>query len=72
MRDVIEVFLKEYHPKHGLPELFVSGRDARFTSHFWQQLHTVLGTNLMMSTAFHQETNGQVKSYPQNAPAVDD
>ena len=60
-KDVTLVFLREYYPKYGLPESIVSDRDARFTSHFWQQLHYALKTNLIMSTTFHQETNGQVE-----------
>jgi hypothetical protein len=30
-------------------------------SHFWQQVHTSLGTKLKFSTAYHPWTNGQTK-----------
>ena len=37
----------------------VSDRDPRFTTHFWKSFQKAMGTQLMMSTAFHPQTNGQ-------------
>ena len=34
-------------------------RDPRFTSHFWKSFQLVMGIQLMMSTTFHPQTNGQ-------------
>ena len=44
---------------HGVPVSIVSDRDPRFTTHFWKIFQRVMGTQLMMSTAFHLQTNGQ-------------
>ena len=46
---------------HGLPKTLVSDRDVRFTSNFWRSLRTLLGTSLMMSTAYHPQTDGQTE-----------
>jgi hypothetical protein len=54
-------FIQKTYADTGLPNEIVSDRDSRFTSKFWQQVTASLGINLLMTTAFHQNTNGQVE-----------
>ncbi|WVZ76542.1 hypothetical protein U9M48_024509 [Paspalum notatum var. saurae] len=46
---------------HGVPQTITSDRGLLFVSHFWEQLQTALGTNLIHSSAYHPQTSGQVE-----------
>ncbi|KAG3052309.1 hypothetical protein PI125_g26183 [Phytophthora idaei] len=46
---------------HGMPLDIVSDRDPRFTARFWQEVFTLLGTQLSMSTADHTRTDSQTE-----------
>ena len=44
---------------YGMPLSIVSDRDPRFTSRFWKELQSSLGTCLNFSITFHLQTYGQ-------------
>jgi hypothetical protein len=43
----------------GIPEVIVSDRDARFTATLWKEMVNRMQIQMVMSTARHQQTNGQ-------------
>nr|GFB92935.1 putative reverse transcriptase domain-containing protein [Tanacetum cinerariifolium] len=55
------LYIDEIVARHGVTVSIISDRDGRFTSSFWQSLPKTLGTRLDMSTAYHDQTDGQSK-----------
>ncbi|KAJ9506932.1 hypothetical protein QJQ45_016503, partial [Haematococcus lacustris] len=46
---------------HGLPEAIISDRDPKFTSDFWTSLFHHTGTRLLLSSAYHPLTDGEIE-----------
>ena len=55
------LFLTHVVRLHGVPDSIISDRDPRFTAHFWRSFWTQLGSRLVMSTAYHPQTDGQTE-----------
>ena len=53
------IYIREIVRLHGVPSSIVSDRDPRFTSRFWRHLQQALGSDLLFSTSFHPQTDGQ-------------
>ena len=51
--DTARLFVDAVVRAHGLPRVIMFDRDTRFTSHFWKEVHRVMGTTLAMSSGFH-------------------
>jgi hypothetical protein len=57
-----DLFLRTVFKAHGLPEALLSDRDPRFTAGFWRAFWEQLDTTLLMSTAYHPQTDGQTEN----------
>jgi hypothetical protein len=56
--EIAMLYYRDIVRLHGLPDTIVSDRDSKFTSKFWTELHRISGSKLLMSTAFHPQTDG--------------
>jgi len=46
---------------HGIPKTIISGRATQFIARFWEHFHAALGTQLIRSSAYHPQTDGQTE-----------
>jgi hypothetical protein len=58
---IAKLFLDNVFKLHGLPKSIVNDRDPIFTSNFWRDLFCLSGTDLLMSSAYHPQTDGQTE-----------
>jgi transposase InsO family protein len=55
---VAQAYMKDIYKLHGLPKSIISDRDKIFTGSLWQELFRLSDTPLLMSSAYHPQTDG--------------
>lgn len=58
---VAQLFMAHIYKLHGMPNALISDRDRIFTSQFWQELFKLAHVELLMSTAYHPQSDGQTE-----------
>ena len=59
LKEFCRLYIREIVQLHGVSVSIVLDIDSRFTLHFWKSFQKAIRTQLMMSTAFHAQKNGQ-------------
>ena len=52
------LFINQVFRLHGMLEVIILDSDPRFMRKFWEEMFSLLRTDLQFSTAFHPETDG--------------
>lgn len=60
-RDCAKLYLQNVFRFHGLSRQFISDRDKLFTSDFWQEFFSALGTKVSLGTAYHSSSSHLVE-----------
>ena len=58
---VSTAFMETIQKLHGNPKTIVSDRDHIFTGNFWTKLFSCLGTQLVHSSSYHPQYDGQTE-----------
>ena len=60
-RQNAQLYLDRIVSLHGIPKTIISDRGEQFSARFWEQFHAALGTQLIRSSAYHPQTDGQTE-----------
>jgi len=55
------VSMNQVYKLHGLPKALISDRDRIFTSNIWKESFKLLKVDMLMSSAYHPQTDGQTE-----------
>ena len=57
-RDLAQMFLRTVFRDQGVPLGILTDMDSRFISEFWQEFFLLLQTDVKITSAYHQQSNG--------------
>jgi len=60
-RQYAQLYMDRIVSLHGIPKTIISDRGSQFVARLWEQLHASLGTQLIRSSAYHPQTDGQTE-----------
>jgi uncharacterized membrane protein len=58
---VAQAYINNVYKLHRLPDNIISDRDKIFTSVVWKDLFKITDTQLIMSSSYHPQTDGQTE-----------
>ena len=58
LEEFCRLYMQEIVRLHGVPVSIVLNQYPKFIAHFWESFQPAMGTQLMMSTAFHPQIDG--------------
>ena len=61
LEEFYSLYIRKIVRLHEVLVYIVSDWDPRFTAHFWKSFQRVIGTQLMMSIAFHPQMDDRSK-----------
>jgi len=56
-----ELYISRILSLHGIPRTIISDRGTQFVARFLEHFHAALGTQLIRSSAYHSQTDGQTE-----------
>ena len=62
IEDYAILYIQELVRLLGVPLSIISDRGTQFTSQFWNAFQKGLGTQVLLSSAFHPQTDGQAET----------
>jgi transposase InsO family protein len=61
VREMAQLFIEHVYRWKGPPDLIVSNQGRQFISEFWNEVCSILGIKLKLSTSHHPQTDGQTE-----------
>ena len=61
VKQYAQLYMDRIVSLHGIPKTIISDRGTQFIARFWEHFHAALGTQVICSSAYHPQTDGQTE-----------